>query len=127
MRWRAGARLATMRCFPSSAVMTYAQAQMFLALAVGFAAAGTAVTGYQAATARRASFAVLMRGWSLPALAAMPFLMFAGPFLIMRLVARPEADARRRCLVAMMCTIVAGSWIILTGTLLMTAMRAAAG
>jgi hypothetical protein len=107
--------------------MTLAQAQVFLALAVGFAAAGMLVTGYQAATARRASFAALQVGWSWPALAAMPFLMFAAPFLIMRFIARPVPDARLRFLIAMICTVVAGSWSVLTGTVLMAAMRVMVG
>ena len=58
--------------------------QSFFALAIGFAFAGLLATGYQAATSRPASFRLLQRGPQPAAFAAVPFLVFAAPFIIMR-------------------------------------------
>ena len=58
--------------------------QSFYALALGFAWAGFLATGYQAATRRPASFRLLQRGPKPSTFAAIPFLVFAAPFIIMR-------------------------------------------
>ena len=62
--------------------------QSFLALAIGFSFAGAMSTGYQLAAARPASFRMLAQGPSPAAIAAVPFLVFAAPFLIVRTVVR---------------------------------------
>src|SRR5471030_994406 len=62
--------------------------QSFFALAIGFALAGLLATGYQAATSRPASFRLLQRGPHPTTFAAVPFLVFAAPFIIMRNILR---------------------------------------
>jgi hypothetical protein len=124
MSWRPPSRSATMRRSLGFARMTSEQLQCFLALAVGFAVAGMLVSGYQALTARRPSFDVLISGMTGHALAAMPFLMFAAPFLVLCGAVQPEAGARSRFVFAMVSMIVAGSWSILSGSLLVMALRA---
>ena len=70
--------------------------QSFYALALGFAWAGLLATGYQAATRRPASFRLLRRGPRPSAFAAIPFLAFAAPFIIMRNTLRARRfDGRR--------------------------------
>ena len=58
--------------------------QSFFALAIGFSLAGALATGYQAATRRPASFRLLQRGPHPSTLAAVPFLVFAAPYIIVR-------------------------------------------
>src|SRR4029079_12456148 len=62
--------------------------QAFLALAIGFAFAAAVSTGYQVAASRPASFQMLSHGPSASAFAAVPFLVFAAPYLIVRLLIR---------------------------------------
>ena len=68
----------------------------FFALALGFAVAGMLTHGYQAALQRPASFRLLQAGPVPSAFAAVPFLMFAAPFIIMRTTLRNETQASRR-------------------------------
>jgi hypothetical protein len=99
--------------------------QSLIVLAIGFAAGGLLATGYQAATDRPASFRLIGRGPSLEAFAAVPFLVFAAPFIIMRsTLARREA-ACRRFEIVMLATIAAGFWSLMSGTVLVMALRAA--
>ena len=58
--------------------------ESFFALAVGFALAGLLATGYQLATYRPASFRLLQSGPRPSAFAAVPFLAFAAPYIIVR-------------------------------------------
>ena len=55
-----------------------------LALAIGFAVAGVLSSGYQLLTLQPASFRLLHEGERRAALAAVPFLLFAAPFIIVR-------------------------------------------
>jgi hypothetical protein len=90
--------------------------QSFFALAIGFAFAGMLASGYQAATSRPASFRLLQRGPRAQALAAVPFLVFAAPFIIMRNILRPLPIDASRFWVVMSATIVAGFWSLMSGT-----------
>jgi hypothetical protein len=90
--------------------------QSFFALAIGFAFAGLLASGYQAATSRPASFRLLERGPRPAAFAAVPFLVFAAPFIIMRNILRGRPVEGWRLWVVMSATMVAGFWSLMSGT-----------
>jgi hypothetical protein len=97
--------------------------QSFQALLFGFAVAGLLATGYQAATRRPPSFRLLERGPKPSTFAAVPFLAFAAPFIIMRLTLRaPRAE--RRFYTVMTATIIAGMWSLMSGTVVVMALEA---
>ena len=96
--------------------MSAESVQSFFALAIGFAFAGLLATGYQAATSRPASFGLLQRGPHPGAFAAVPFLVFAAPFIIMRNVLRERDVEGWRFWVVMSVTMVAGFWSLMSGT-----------
>lgn len=96
--------------------MSPEQIQSFLALAIGFAVAGVLATGYQCITARPASFRLLNNGSRPLALAAVPLLMFAAPFIIMRNTIRARRIVGRRFTFVMLSTVLAGFWSLMSGT-----------
>ena len=98
--------------------------QSFYALALGFAWAGFLATGYQAATRRPASFRLLHRGPRPSTFAAIPFLIFAAPFLIMRNTLRARRFGGRRFEAVMVATIAAAIWSLMTGTVVMMGLSA---
>jgi len=98
--------------------------QSFLSLAIGFAVAGLMSTGYQALTARPASFGLLQRDSPPAAIVAVPFLVFAAPFIIMRNTVRGRRLERRRFEFVMLATILAGFWSLMSGTVLVMALQA---
>jgi hypothetical protein len=100
------------------------QLQSVLALLLGFAFAGLCATGYQFVTKRRASFHLLRRGPKPSTLAAVPFLIFAAPFIIMRNSLRARRIAQRRFQFVMMSTILAGFWSMMSGTVMVMALQA---
>ena len=91
--------------------------QSFFTLAIGFALAGLLATGYQAATSRPASFQLLQRGPHAAAFAAVPFLVFAAPFIIMRNILRRRPVEGWRFWVVMSATVVAAVWSLMSGTI----------
>src|SRR3954463_8097408 len=102
--------------------MTPDQIHAIFALGLGFAIAGLLATGYQAATERPVSFRLLDRGPGAAAFAAMPllrlgppFLAFAAPFIIMRNIIRGRSLTTGRFQVALLATIVAGFWSLMSG------------
>ena len=97
--------------------------QSLLALLFGFAVAGLLATGYQAATRRPPSFRQLERGPVPSRYAAVPFLAFAAPFIIIRLMLRAPRD-RHRFHKVMTATIVAGIWSLMSGTVVVMALEA---
>jgi hypothetical protein len=99
------------------------QIQSFLALMIGFAVAGTFATGYQALTRRPASFRLLQRGPRPSTFAAVPFLVFAAPYIIMRNTIRGRRIERRRTEFVMMATILAGLWSLMSGTVVLLIVR----
>jgi hypothetical protein len=99
--------------------MSPEQLQSFLALAIGFAVAGLIATGYQVVTHRPASFRLINQGPRLRALAALPLVIFAAPFIIMRNTIRGRRLEGRRFEFVMMATIVAGLWSLMSGTVVM--------
>jgi hypothetical protein len=98
------------------------QAQAIFALAIGFALAGVLASGYQAVTCRPASFGLLQRGPSPSSLAAVPFLAFAAPFIIMRNTLQARQIESRRFQFVAAATIVAGFWSMMSGTVVLMAL-----
>jgi hypothetical protein len=93
------------------------QIQSLLALLLGFAFAGLFATGYQILARRPASFSLLKRSIT-TRLAAVPFLIVAAPFIIMRNTMRARRLVGRRFEFVMLSTILAGFWSLMSGTVL---------
>ena len=72
-------------------------------------------------TKRPASFRLLQRGPRPSAFAAIPFLAFAAPFIIMRNTLRARRFDGRRFESVMVATIAAGMWSLMTGTVVVMA------
>jgi hypothetical protein len=101
--------------------------QSFFALAMGFAVAGLISTGYQALTQRPASFSLLSQGAHPAAFAAVPLLVFAAPFIIMRNTIRGRRFEHRPFVFVMMATVIAAIWSLMSGTVVVTALAALGG
>ena len=102
--------------------MSPEQVQSFFALAIGFALAGALATGYQLATERPASFRLLQRGPAPATFAAVPFLAFAAPFIIIRNTIR-ACQSEGRFELMMLATVVAGFWSLMSGTVVVSALN----
>jgi len=98
--------------------------QSFLAIALGFAVAGLLSTGYQLVASKPASFRLLSHGPRPATFAAVPFLVFAAPFIIMRNTIRGRRIDRRRFEVVLLATVLAGLWSLLSGTVVVMALEA---
>ena len=99
------------------------QIDSLLALLLGFAFAGLCATGYQFLTKRPASFRLLRRSPRPSTLAAVPFLVFAAPFIIMRNTLRARRLVGRRFEYVMLSTILAGFWSMMSGTVVVMALH----
>jgi hypothetical protein len=97
--------------------------ETFLSLALGFAVAGLISAVYQAITARPASFRLLNAEARPAALAAVPFLVFAAPVIIMRNIIRGRRIEGRRFEFVMLATVLAGIWSMMSGTALVMVLR----
>ena len=95
------------------------------ALCIGFALAGALASGYQALALRPAGFGLLQEGAAPRAFAAVPFLVFAAPFIIMRNTLRGAKVERRRVEFVMLATALAGFWSMMSGTFFLMTLRAA--
>jgi Family of unknown function (DUF6949) len=104
--------------------MTAEQIESLFALAIGFALAGLLASGYQLVTRRPASFRLLQRGPRPTTFAAIPLLVFAAPFIIMRNAIRGRLIKGRRLSMVMIATIIAGCWSLLSGTVVVMALSA---
>jgi hypothetical protein len=102
--------------------MSPEQLQSFFALAIGFALAGMLATGYQFATRQPASFRLLNRGPAPLTFAAVPFLAFAAPFIIMRNTMRPS-QMEGRFEMMTLAIVVAGFWSLMSGTIVVSALN----
>jgi len=100
------------------------QLQSLLALALGFAVAGVLATGYQCVTQRPASFRLISRGPRHRALAALPLVIFAAPFIIMRNTIRARRLVARRFEFVMLATVLAGFWSMMSGTVVLMLVEA---
>jgi hypothetical protein len=56
--------------------------------------------------------------------AAIPLLMFAAPFIIMRNTLRARRIERRRTELVMVATVIAGLWSLMSGTVVVMALQA---
>ena len=93
-------------------------------LCIGFAIAGALASGYQAFVERPAGFGLLQQGVVGTAFAAVPFLVFAAPFIIMRNTLRGQRIERRRFEFVMMATVSAGFWSLMSGTFVVMTLEA---
>src|SRR5438045_6796589 len=94
-------------------------------LCIGFALAGALASGYQAMAERPAGFGLLQDGVAPKTFAAVPFLVFAAPFIIMRNTLRGRQLESRRVEFVMMATVIAGFWSMMSGTFVLMTLRAA--
>jgi len=85
-------------------------------LLIGFALAGALTSGYQVLANRPASFGLLQEGAAPRTFAAVPFLVFAAPFIIMRNTVRGRRVENRRVEFVMLATVIAGIWSLMCGT-----------
>jgi hypothetical protein len=98
--------------------------QSFYALVLGLAIAGALSTGYQIFAERPASFRLLNEARP-KALAAVPFLVFAAPFIILRNTIRGARIEGRHFMPVMVATMIAGFWSLSCGMVVMGLLRAA--
>jgi hypothetical protein len=101
-------------------------ARSLLDLAIGFAVAGMLASGYQLLTMQPPSFQLLQESERNHALAAVPFLLFAAPFIIIRNTirgARIEGQGRSFGF-ALLAALVAGLWSLMSGTVVVMALEA---
>jgi hypothetical protein len=105
--------------------MTPESLQNLLSLALGFAAAGLFSSGYQLVTSRLPSFSLLNSGPSPQTFAAVPLLMVAAPFLIMRNTLLGRQQEGRRFEFVFLATLIAGFWSLMSGMVLVTTLQAA--
>ena len=104
--------------------MTPETLNSLFSLFIGFALAGALVSGYQAFSQRTAGFGLLQDGVAPKTFAAVPFLVFAAPFIIMRNTLRGARIERRRFEFVMMATVIAGFWSMMSGTFFLMTLRA---
>jgi hypothetical protein len=96
----------------------------FFSLMIGFSIAGALTSGYQALVQQPAGFGLLTTGATTKALAAVPFLAFAAPFIIMRNTMRGRRIEKRRFEFVMMATVLAGFWSMMSGTCFLMTLEA---
>lgn len=99
--------------------------QSVFAVAFGFSFAGMLATGYQLLTEAPASFRLLNNENRPVALASLPFLIFAAPFIILRNTIRGVIIQSRGFMPAMLATVLAGFWSLSSGLVMMGLMRSA--
>jgi hypothetical protein len=100
--------------------------QSLLLLAIGFAVAGLLSSGYQLIASRPASFTLLLRGARPARFAAVPFLVFAAPFIIMRNTVRGVRIEARRFEFVLLAVALAGLWSLMSGSVVVRALEAVA-
>ena len=87
-------------------------------LVFGIAAAGLIATGFEAMTARRASFQLLTLGGP-KAVASVPLIVFSAPFIILRNTVRGRRYERRPVGFVALATIIACLWALACGRVLL--------
>ena len=92
-----------------------------LALAIGFAVAGLLSSGYQQLTLQPASFKLLHEAERRQALAAVPFLVFAAPFIMVRDAIHIRRSGTQNFVAGMVVSMIAGVWSLLSGKFVMQA------
>jgi hypothetical protein len=104
--------------------MTAESVQMLLALGLGFAFAGLCSSGYRLFTSRLPSFSQLSDGPRASAFAAIPLLVVAAPFLIMRNTVLGRQREGRRFEFVFLATLIAGFWSLMSGLALVMTLQA---
>lgn len=104
--------------------MTPESLQSVLALVLGFAVAGMLSSAYRLATSRLPSFGLLSAGPSPRTFAAVPLLMLAAPFLIMRNTLIGSRQENRGFQMVFFATLIAGFWSLMSGYVLVMSLRA---
>jgi O-antigen/teichoic acid export membrane protein len=128
MTWRRRAGFCTLRAHRCvEGRVSPESVQSFIALAIGFAIAGLISTFYQLVTKQPASFRLLNQGPRPSTFAAVPFLAFAAPFIIMRNTIRGRRIEQRRMEFVMVATVVAGIWSLMSGTVVVMGLEALSG
>ncbi len=94
-----------------------------LTLAFGFAVAGMLGSFYQLVTAKPPSFQLLGVRAQPSTVITLPFLIFTAPFIIMRNTIRGRQTEGRSFGFTTMATVVAGYWSLLSGTLVLKAIK----
>jgi hypothetical protein len=102
--------------------MSPEQIDQLFAVAIGFAIAGLFASAYQLVTSRPPSFRLLQRGPSAATFAAVPLLVIAAPFIIMRNSIRGRRIEGRGFSMVMIATIIAGCWSLMSGTVVVLAL-----
>jgi hypothetical protein len=87
-----------------------------LSLAMGFAFAGLIASGYQALARRPLSFRLIERQRRAAALMAVPLLVFAAPFIIMRHTLKAAHVEGGNAGFVALATALAGFWSLMSGT-----------
>jgi hypothetical protein len=126
--WRRAANFAkqcALVCGSGKPVMSPDALNSLFSLCIGFALAGALSSGYQALVRRPAGFGLLQEGVAPKTFAAVPFLVFAAPFIIMRNTLRGQRIERRRFEFVMLATVLAGFWSMMSGTFFLMTLRAA--
>ena len=104
--------------------MTPESVQNVLALVLGFAVAGLFSSAYQLVTSRLPSFSLLSAGPSPSTFAAVPVLILAAPFLIMRNTLLGRRQEGRRFEFVFLATLIAGFWSLMSGLVLVMTLQA---
>lgn len=94
-----------------------------LSLCLGFALAGALASGYKLLLRRSPGFGLLKEGVAPGTFAAVPFLVFAAPFIIMRNTLLGQINEYRFQFV-MIATVLAGFWSLMSGTFIVMSLRA---
>lgn len=89
------------------------------AVVLGFAIAGLLASAYQVLADRPLSFR-LLAAERLKALACVPLLTFGAPFVIMRNTVRGRRIENRRFEAAMLATMLACFWSLMSGTVIIS-------
>jgi hypothetical protein len=92
-------------------------------LLLGFSVAGALATGYQLMTARPASFNIFGDGTGPAAVAHVPFLVFAAPFIMVRDAIHIRRSGTENFVAGLVVSMIAGAWSLLSGKFVMVAVR----
>ena len=129
MMWRRPADFVKQACGSSSLqsglAMSFEALNSLFSLCIGFALAGALVSGFQGFAERPPGFGLLQEGVARQRFAAVPFLVFAAPFIIMRNTLRGARIESRRFEFVMVATVIAGFWSMMSGTFFLMTLRAA--
>jgi hypothetical protein len=95
-----------------------AQIEAFKALVFGFAVAGLVSSGFRYFTDRQPSFTQLQRG-GVAALASVPLVVLAAPYIILRNTIRGRRFERRSIIFVWLATVIACLWSMAAGRVIL--------